>query len=182
MWLVSGSFMCGERVEQRVQRWELFGGGARGEVDRDLALAEAELVLRDRLQLRDRRRIEPEAAADAEREALFVDHDARDAGLQREHAQARDLGQVLERFGQRSEAVAHAGDDFVDALERARRRELLVDGDLLRDLRDVVVGHERVELHVDHRFARVRWRPARPCARRSPRPAAARTFRSRPRR
>ena len=75
--------------------------------------------------------------------------------LQREHAQPRDLDQVLERIGQRPEAVAHARDDLLDPVVGARRRQLLVDRDLLRDLRDVVVGHERVDLHVDDGFARV---------------------------
>src|SRR5471032_1498455 len=89
------SFMCAsgkgllrsQRAQERVQRRELLGRTARGQVYGDLALAEAKLVLRDRLQLRDRGRIEVEPAADAERQALFVDHDARDAGLERQRAQ-----------------------------------------------------------------------------------------------
>jgi len=37
--------------------WQLFGGRSRRQIDRDLAFAEAKLVLGDRLQLRDRGRI-----------------------------------------------------------------------------------------------------------------------------
>ena len=96
-------------------------------------------------------------------------------------AQLGDLDEILERLGQRAEAVAHAGHDFVDFRHRARRGQLLVDGDLLRDLRNVIVGHERVELDVDDRFALgFAFGDASLCARRSLRPAAARRSRNRP--
>jgi len=96
--------------------------------------------------------IERERRPDAQCQPLLVDDDAGDALANRDHAQFGDRDEIGERLGQRPEAVAHAGHDLVDILERARRGELLVDRDLLRDLRDVVVGDEGVEFDVDDGF------------------------------
>ena len=126
--------------------------------------AEAEPVLRDGLQLRNGGRIQ---AKPGRRPSVSRCSSMTTRVTALASATARSFvssTRFCERLGEGAEAVAHAGGDLVDVRLRARLGKLLVDGDLLRDLRDVVVRDEGVELHVDHGFAPLfQRRAARPC-------------------
>ena len=158
----------------------------RGQVDRDLPLPEAELVLGDAIAAAgwtpDRAQ-KPQPTPSVSRCSLIT---TRVTPTFSASTRSRVISTSASNSGgggpkrSRTDATASSTAPIV-----ARGGELLVDRDLLRDLRDVVVGNVRVELHVDHRFARVLRRASCTgalCARRSLRPAAARTSRSRPRR
>ena len=112
-----------------------------------------EAIFRKRLKFRDCRRFDRKAAADAECEHLLVDDDARNILRKRDGAQMRDRDELFEGLWQGPEAITHACGDLVDFGLAARACKLLIDGDLLRNLRNIIVRYVGVDLDVDYRLA-----------------------------
>src|SRR5579872_1967489 len=150
--------------QRHPERFGLLSRRERWKIDEHFAFREAEAVLRERLKLRDRVWIECEAGTDAEGEALFVNDDACHVFLKRDRAQLRELDEMFERNGKCAETIADAGGDLFDLRLRTSFGELLVDGDLLRDLRDVLVRNVRADLDVDDGLTLIFERRGHPTA------------------